>query len=447
MHTELLRLPSRKEMVHHIITSFGRYWPKKGAVLSSLPIKECECAMTMCKPVLVSIDLPEWAANCGVGGALLIPSEACPSTGTPPWQEVDWWLAVFLLLEAWHERMWERVFGSVHSYSMRLNGWDDRIWDRAWANRIVLFLRRWGAHLHASPENELFGPLPRAEILMTHDVDAVEKTGAIRLKQSLFMGFNAFRAFFKGEWRRAGSNIKKMVLFLSTGSSWWFFDEILALESAGAVRPCFNFSADGRPGTLKRLLFDPQYDLTEPRFIRLFEQLRARNALIGLHPTFDSWRSAELMEAQKLRLESACGVSVRISRQHWLRFAWESTLVSLEKAGIELDTTLMFNDRSGFRTSSALRWKPFNHESGKRYNIEILPSVLMDSHFYDYNPMTEKARRESISFWIREVESVRGQIALLWHPHTLSPDYGWKDGFMDVLDCLGGEGSEKTLCT
>lgn len=435
-------------MRRHIISSFHRYWPKgeNCTMLSSLPIKKCECASTKCKPLLISIHLPDWAVDCGIDGALLIPSESCPNPETPQWQEVDWWLAIFLFLEAWHERMWERKHSPVHSYSVRLKGWDGRIWDHAWSNRIALFLRRWCAWQNARPEEELFGPLPETEFLITHDVDAVEKTGAIRLKQSIFIGFNAFRSFFKGDWRSGCSNIKRALLFLSTGSSWWFFNDILALDSACNIQSCFNFFADQRPKTPKRWLFDPCYNIAEARFHRLFAEMRTKNIMIGLHPSFDSWNSAELLEAQRLRLESECGVPVRISRQHWLRFAWESTLISLEKAGLELDTTLMFNDRPGFRASAALRWKPFNHGSGKRYEIEILPSVFMDSHFYDYNPMTDDARRESIALWIREVQLVRGQIALLWHPHTLSRDFGWRSGFMDVLDCLRGEDSGKTLC-
>ena len=42
------------------------------------------------------------------------------------------------MLEGWHERIWEKVHGCIHSYSFRLKGWDTRAWDHAWVNRCYL---------------------------------------------------------------------------------------------------------------------------------------------------------------------------------------------------------------------------------------------------------------------------------------------------------------------
>ena len=58
-------------------------------------------------------------------------------------KKVDWWTAIFLLMEGWHERIWEKTRGVIHSYSFKLKDWDTRAWDHAWVNRIALFLRKW----------------------------------------------------------------------------------------------------------------------------------------------------------------------------------------------------------------------------------------------------------------------------------------------------------------
>jgi hypothetical protein len=35
------------------------------------------------------------------------------------------------------------------------------------------------------------------------------------------------------------------------------------------------------------------------------------------------------------------------------------------------------------------------------------------------------------------VHAVGGEAAILWHPHTLSTDYGWQSGFQEMLEMAG----------
>ena len=58
----------------------------------------------------------------------------------------------------------------------------------------------------------------------------------------------------------------------------------------------------------------------------------------------------------------------------------------------------------------------------------------MDSHFYDYLQLGDEKREEEMSRWIRECVAVSGSVAVLWHPHTLSREYGWSAGFTQLLN-------------
>ena len=49
----------------------------------------------------------------------------------------------FLMLECWHERLFEKDNGPIHSYGYKLKNWDTRAWERAWVNRMALFLMRY----------------------------------------------------------------------------------------------------------------------------------------------------------------------------------------------------------------------------------------------------------------------------------------------------------------
>ncbi len=100
----------------------------------------------------------------------------------------------------------------------------------------------------------------------------------------------------------------------------------------------------------------------------------------------------------------------------------------------------MFNDRAGFRNASAIGWSPWNQSFFRPHDLSALPTVLMDSHLYDYKPMSPESRRRAVTHWVEECRAVCGQVAVLWHPHTLTPDYGWRAGLEELIDKIAEKG-------
>lgn len=412
------REPARDELVGHVSNALAGYWVGGEDAVAALPINVRAVPVIDGPLQLESVRVPEWAAHCAVDGSLLVPREACGADRR--WAGVDWWLAAFLLLEAWHERVHEERHGPVHSWSRRLRGWDSRVWEHAWVNRIGLFIRAWAAEAAQAD----FGPPPAARILLTHDVDAVAKTWAIRCKQGAFHLFNAGRLALAGRLRDAGARVAATLRLLVGDDDWMQFDALLARERAVGLRARFHFHADPRVRTPVRRLFDPGYDIGAPQLVRLLKAIRIQGGEIGLHPGYDSWRSTETIAVQRDWLEHVSGGTVSVCRQHWLRFGWAETWVAQSSAGLQEDTTLMFNDRPGFRNAAALQYRPWDIEG-----LVAMPTVFMDSHFYDYYSMAAEARTRAIRRWLGEVRAVGGTAAVLWHPHTLSADYGWREGF------------------
>lgn len=438
MRGDALPAVPRDEVRRHVLRSLRRYWPRKADILKRLPVAASYFPAVSGPLHLVDVMLPTWATKHGIDGKLCVPHESCANPESPRWQEVDWWLAAFLLLECWHEREWERRHRAIHSYSLRLKGWDARVWERAWVNRIALFLREWAGIENAEDASALLGPLPTPHIVLTHDVDAVAKTWSIRFKQSAFLAFNALRLLVNGDLALARDRVAQSGRFLFRRDDWWLFEELRTIERRAGLRSQFNFYADDRPRSFKRWLFDPGYDVSEPRLSRLLEDLVREGWRVGLHQSFDGWRSAELMRRQRERLQSLLPIPVTSCRQHWLRFSWRDTWKAQSDAGFEEDTTLMFNDRPGFRSAAALSWRPWDPAAGEIRPLRALPTVMMDSHFYDYRPMSDEQRRSEFGRWLGEIEAVGGEGAVLWHPHTISADYGWKDGFLELVGCLKG---------
>lgn len=403
--------------------------------LLSLPVVNAQPNLNLRIPLkLKEVRLPAWAKDCGVDGQILVPIECIGyDSAEAAWKKVDWWAAIFLLMEGWHERLWEATNGVIHSYSCRLKGWDTRVWDHAWVNRIALFLRKW--FFVEFPKNEIsFGHLPKPKLVLSHDVDAVSKTLPIRLKQSAFNLFNSIRFLAKGRIANSMSYLGNGVRMLLSREDWWVFDRLLEMEEMADIKAVYHFYADPRSKSLKRWLMDPSYDISKPKLRKLLEKIKDKGHEIGLHPTYDCWNDSVLLRRQKELLEENAGVEIKKCRQHWLRFSWRYTWSAQSKAGIQADSTLMFNDRSGFRNSACIKWFPYDEKKGEVHKLQCTSSVIMDSHFYDYQNLSHTDILGNLKEWTDECKIVRGNCSVLWHPHTLSKDYGWQEGLRIILE-------------
>jgi hypothetical protein len=419
----------------YVIESISRYWPGRCELIASaltvhhkLPINEVLPARGE------AIVVPSWATDIAVDGGLLVPQWAADQA-RGGWESVDWVAVCFWYLNNLAERAHEQRSGPIHSYSGRLKGWDSRFWQYAWVNRIALFLRRWVARINRRDEHKLFGPPPRAELYLTHDVDAVEKTLAIRFKQSVFHSINALRFLLSGRFVLSASKAAQAARFLVSGENYWCFDQILDLEQSHGVKSIFNFYA-GKPGNqrnIKQRLLDPAYDVNQQRLSTQIRKMQEKGWVVGLHQSFDSWRDEVRMRVEKSNLEKALGGVVSSCRQHWLRFSFQNTWKIQQNIGLKQDTTLGFNDRPGFRNCAALAFHPWDEETNGPMSMESIPMVLMDSHFYDYQSYNDCQRKENLKKWLTEINLVGGVASIVWHQRVMSRDYGWADGYKYLL--------------
>ena len=424
-------LPSESTRAQEAIQILSRYWGGGDVFIRALPIPSVNTFPSILPPQMMMVSLPDFAKDCGVDDKLLVPAEWAAKWDQVPWFDVIWWMA-----NGWAERLWEARFGCVHSYSFQLKKWDSRLWGHAWVNRVALFLRRWAAHRLNQTEHALFGYLPKGELLLSHDVDAIRKTGVIRLKQSVFNLFNCVRALFVGNFELALRKLGAAIRFLIAPDDYMGIPQILRMEKENGVRSVFLFYA-GKTGwrrSIKALLIDPSYDVNGAELRPLIEEMRSGGWQIGLHPSALSWSDADLIAAQRQSLERATNHTVEIIRQHWLRFSWERTWVAQARAGMSLDLTMGFNDRPGFRNCTALRMSVLMDKEGAS-KFEAVPMVLMDSHLYDYANLSSEQRFECMEHYINEIKQVGGVATIIWHPHVFGDDYGWEQGYQQLLAC------------
>lgn len=424
--------------IDFVLAAMARYVPPESqAAVLVLPMV---CTQRTFAPDMTRIRLPDWAADLGTGakGALLVPAYCVTGEG---WENCDWWQAAFSFLTGEAERHHEATHGPVHSYAFRLPENLAEVWEYAWVNRMALFLRRWAARHCARDEEDLFGPLSEAEILLTHDVDALEKNLPIRAKALAFDGINAVRLLSRGSFVAAFRRCMKGIGFFIRPADYNFLEHISALEKRYGRRSTFNVhgaKVKGQRRSFKKYLMDPNYDIASPVHAAPFRALSEDGFTIGIHPSFDTFDDASALVAEMQRVEAATGHPVREIRQHWLRFTWAGTWRAQEAAGLTRDTTLGFNDRPGFRNGGCVAmpaWLSSENRSSK--TLESLPLVLMDSHLFDYEFADETTRRATIDRWLDEVKAVGGIATVVWHQRVFHPrDYGWGDDYAYLLSRL-----------
>jgi len=424
-----------------IVGALSGYWPKNPSAVETLPVASRRLAPTTLAD-LADVRLPPWARECGVNGVIPVPrtalGAALPDSSEGAWPDVDWWAAASWYLSGAAERAHEETHGPIHSYSYRLGPVDPRAFEHAWVNRIGLWLRRWAAREAGRDEDDLLGPRPRARLHLTHDIDAVNKTFAIRFKQSAFRGFRALRLGLRGELRRARTVARSAADFAFRDGVFDRIEDVARADEAAGHRGLFFVHARrDRRGPLDALL-DPGYSLRSPGLGERLRDLKARGHEVGSHPSYSSWNDARRLAEERESLERVVGGEVRACRQHWMRFSWSRTWTAQEQAGFSLDSTLGLNDRPGFRVGAALRHRPWNPRAGRPHALEVLPLMVMDSHLYDYAELDPEARGMRLRHFVDEVRAVSGEAAILWHPHTLSADYGWEEGFKEALEVVGG---------
>ena len=385
------------------------------------------------------VKLPEWAQDLGVGTTpgLLVPDYCIDNPADPDWRKVDWWLAAFQLVTCQAEYRIETDRDVVHSYSSRLPESMSTCWDRAWVNRIYLFLRRWVVHSHGVAESELFGARRPGVIYLTHDVDYVSKSLALRFKQCAFVSFNICRSLLKGNFTVMGELFSRLMRFGLGGGNYWQFPSIQALEAEYGVTSFWNFygGAGGFARSASELLLDPCYRVADQKICAQLMELQETGHRVGLHQGFHSWQDSERMMSEKARVEASLGCRINSCRQHWLRFSFEKTWKAQEMAGFELDGTLGFNDRAGFRNSAALRMPAWiNSDCRFSDSLTTVPMVLMDSHLFDYGQLEADARKQVIDYYLDEIDFVGGEASVIWHHRVFHSDYGWGDDYKYLLD-------------
>ena len=349
----------------------------------------------------------------------------------------DLFYNIFVHLACREEYEFEKKNGPIHSYASGLKK-DVRIYKKPIVNYLFALLENFVLILSdEAHKDKLFGKQEGFHVLLSHDVDYLHKTVQLRARRFAFYFIKAFKNFKNFDLQNGFKNIRAGLVFLLTFNNYWQFEYIQELEDAYDFKSVFFIYSKTKIGWrdwLKRQIFDPTYDVkTNRKLQQKLRELIDRGWKVGLHGSFNSFNSKEILLDEKKSLELITNTPVLSIRQHWLRLSIENTWHEQYEAGIEFDTTLGFNDIIGFRAGIANSYHPYDHIGNREHKIVEIPMVIMDGTLFDYN--SEASIREVIDI-LKEVKKFNGCVSINWHQRTAAKDYGWYNFYKGILDWI-----------
>ncbi|NDP22418.1 MAG: hypothetical protein GZ091_15240 [Paludibacter sp.] len=267
----------------------------------------------------------------------------------------------------------------------------------------------------------------------TTKIDWNQHTFAVALSHDIDVCNDAWlQGSFSEFKKKRFLSIPKLITNRWFGKDDWFnFSKIVGLERKYDANSTFYFLP--RKGKVNEWK-NADYDIMSTDIKKVIRDLKENGNEIGVHGSFGSHKSSELLKQDIARITNS---TVEGNRFHFLMFDLACTVSILENAGIKYDTTIGFAEQIGFRRSICLPFYLFNFEKNEISTVLEIPLVVMDASliFKKYMGLSQKESVTAVIAIIEEVKKFNGVFSILWHNTSFS-DYkytGWREVYEQIL--------------
>lgn len=188
--------------------------------------------------------------------------------------------------------------------------------------------------------------------------------------------------------------------------------------------------------------YDTTFGDRNAAYNALIRRLSETGAFVGVHPSYESAESPEMIGRQTRRLAEIAGQPVTLSRQHFLKLKTPETYRALLEAGIRDEYTGCLHSRTGWRFGMAAPFPWYDRWREESTALTLHPVAAMDRSLMQYEGRSPDDSLKRLLELIGQARQVGGRFHLLLHNDTLSelpPWTGWLAVYGSVLDALRGE--------
>lgn len=196
-------------------------------------------------------------------------------------------------------------------------------------------------------------------------------------------------------------------------------NSLIAAIGEERCRAVYFFKGGGRAALDK-----PHYSLADPDVQALVSGLSSRQAVIGMHTSYEAGLKPSLITREREHLVKAAGAGITFNRHHFLACREPEDMRYLVEAGIRHDFTMGYADVAGFRlgTSYPVRW--INPANKQLSSLTLHPLHIMDGTIEGSQYMNlpyEKGQAYCFHL-IGQIEKTGGELSLLWHNSSFHGD-------------------------
>jgi len=247
------------------------------------------------------------------------------------------------------------------------------------------------------------------KVCLTHDIDRLHKTYQYLTHDVCKGRIRGLRTLFNGS------------------RPYWQLDTLADLEARYDVRSTVFFLHESiafRPFRISSWKLSlGRYSLYDPQVIHAIRNLHAGGWEIGLHGSYESFKSPHLLKTEKMILEEALGHHVQGVRQHYLNHIEPDTWNYQKEAGFRYDASLGRTNGIGYSDN---RIRPFHHRQSGMF---VIPLTIMDSClFKESGGNRQKALRMAVK-WMDHAQKNNCPFTILWHQRMFNeedfPGYRW----------------------
>lgn len=267
---------------------------------------------------------------------------------------------------------------------------------------------------------------------LTHDIDEVTSAWKHRA-----------RLLFHSKKRMA--SVKSIISHLIIPfTPWKNLNELVEFYEKNDIKSSFFFlTRDNKVGAIK----NADYKIDSSYILHAMKEIKTNLHEIGIHGSYRTHDQSDqfIYEIEQIPVEINGG------RFHFLQFDMQHSPRVIEKAKLQYDSTLGFQESVGFRNSICTPFYLYDYKKERAYDFLEIPLNVMDCTFafQKYMDLPPTKSIEVISTLIAETKKFNGNLCVNWH-NTFYSEYQnseWKNFYHDLVILLMEENFIFLTCT